>query len=78
MNTVRKIAAIALATGAFATVGATGNAFAHFGGHVEWHGRYGHHFGYWYPHFYGYGLGYSPCYWVTKPEGLVKVCPDIY
>jgi len=74
MNTVKKIVAIALATGAFATVGATGSAFAHFGG---WHGSYGH-FGYWYPHFYGYGIDYSPCYWVTKPEGLVKVCPGIY
>jgi hypothetical protein len=75
MNTVTKVVAIALATGALA-VGATGNALAHYGG---WQGGYGHHFGYWYPHFYsGVSIGYSPCYWVTRPEGLVKVCPGIY
>ena len=26
---------------------------------------------------YGYG-SYSPCYWVHKPWGLVKVCPSHY
>jgi hypothetical protein len=78
MNSIRKIVALALVTGALATVGSTGNALAHFGGHYGgWHGGYGHHFGF-YPHFYGVGIGYSPCYWVTRPEGLVKVCPGIY
>ena len=45
MNSVTKIVALALATGAFATIGAAGNALAHNGG---WQGGYGHHFGYWY------------------------------
>ena len=76
MNSVTKIVALALATGAFATIGAAGNALAHNG---VWQGGYGHHFGYWYPHFYsGVCIGYSPCYWVTRTEGLVKVCPGLY
>jgi hypothetical protein len=75
------IAAASLATGSLAVTGealAKGKHFGggHFhGGHHKFHGHGWHfkrHFG-----FYGGGYG-SPCYWVHKPWGLVKVCPSYY
>jgi hypothetical protein len=78
MNTIRKALALALTTGALATVAATGGAFAH-DGHFGGYGHYGH-YGHWgYGHFYNYGVGFYPsCYFVTKPWGVVKVCPESY
>ena len=39
-----------------------------------------HMHGHWgYGGFYNYGVGFYPsCYFVTKPWGVVKVCPDNY
>ena len=79
MYTIRKALALALTTGALATVAATGNAFAHDGHFGGWHSGYGH-YGHWgYGRFYDYGVGFYPsCYFVNKPWGVVKVCPDSY
>ena len=79
MNTIRKALALALTTGALATVAATGNAFAHDGHFGGWRGGYGH-YGHWgYGRFYDYGVSFYPsCYFVTKPWGVVKVCPESY
>jgi hypothetical protein len=79
MYTIRKALALVLAIGALATVATTGTAFAHdahFGG---WHSGYGH-YGHWgYGRFYNYGVDFYPsCYLITKPWGVVKVCPDSY
>jgi hypothetical protein len=75
------IAAAALATGSLAVTGEALAGGKHFGGGFhKFHG--GHHHGHGHRHFrrhFGfYGHGYSPCYWVHKPWGLVKVCPSHY
>jgi hypothetical protein len=77
MNTIKKIAVLALATGALMAVAATGNASAHEGHFGGWHGEYGH-YGHWgYGRFHDFGVGYyGSCYFVTKPWGIVKVCPE--
>jgi hypothetical protein len=74
------IAAAALATGSLAVTGEALAGGKHFGGGHKFHGG-GHHkfHGHWgFKRHFGYYGGYSPCYWVHKPWGLVKVCPSYY
>jgi hypothetical protein len=79
MTNVKKLAALLLATAAIATGGVSGTAFAGVRiakeiraveRHVDFDRR---HFGY--GHYFGY---VSDCYYVVKPLGIVKVCPDLY
>jgi opacity protein-like surface antigen len=69
------VAAVALSLGSLATSGeasAKGFKGGFHGGHHghRWHGHR------WYGS-YGY-YNYSPCYWVHRPWGPVKVCPSYY
>jgi hypothetical protein len=87
---IKKLVVVSLAAAAFTAVAATANAapgvHGHFGG---WHGEYDHdhdyghygygHYGYghWgYGNYWGYGSYYDGCYFVTKPWGVTRVCPD--
>ena len=83
-TTFKKLLTVAIAAGAL-SIGSFAPAAAKGGhGHGHGHGHHGHHHhghhhhGHWhFKKFYGYG-SYSPCYWVHKPWGLVKVCPSHY
>jgi hypothetical protein len=87
MISTRKLLTVAFAAAALTTgsLAMTGQASAGFkgghgfhaghnwhGGHHKWHGhRWGHRF------FGGYNyVNYSPCYWVKKHYGVIKVCPS--
>jgi hypothetical protein len=61
--------------------GGFGHGYGHGDGHGygDGHGRFG--YGHWgYGGSYGayYAPYYSGCYWVTKPWGSERICPDSY
>jgi hypothetical protein len=81
---MKKLVAVSLAAAVLTGGAVTANAKPGFGWHGYDHDHgwgYGYGFGgHWYHNYYGgyYGDYYGGCYWVSRPWGLVKVCPGVY